>query len=123
MLRMQRNFDNFLNIKIKNLSKATKENIVYSNRIFNEFLQEIYKKTTDEVIEEARQDKYPDEVIIEVLQDWVNSMSEKVSYRTLRTYCSGINKYMKYQKILLDLTDIEWPQNMQGKRDYDGKLM
>ncbi|MDH3312007.1 MAG: hypothetical protein OEM28_02535 [Nitrosopumilus sp.] len=120
---MQRNFDNFLNIKIKNLSKATKENIVYSNRIFNEFLQEIYKKTTDEVIEEARQDKYPDEVIIEVLQDWVNSMSEKVSYRTLRTYCSGINKYMKYQKILLDLTDIEWPQNMQGKRDYDGKLM
>lgn len=114
-LRKDKNWENFLE-KIKNLSKAAKENITYSNRIFDEFLQKIYGKTLDEVITEAKKDEEPDEVILEVLQDWVNSVSDKLSYSGLRTYASGINRYLKYQKIRIDLKDIEWPQNIQEER-------
>ena len=32
----------------------------------------------DEVIVEARKDEFPDEVILEVLQGWLNSMAQKV---------------------------------------------
>ncbi|MCH9657180.1 hypothetical protein K0U27_00560 [archaeon] len=116
MLRKEKNFDNFLNFKIVNLSKSSKESIAYSNRIFNEFCLRTHGKTTDQVIQEARQDDDPEEIVLEVLQDWVNSMSQKVGYSALRVYSSGINRYLKYQKIRLDLKDIEWPQKIQEER-------
>ena len=116
VIRKERSFENFLNDKIKNLSDATKENIIYSNRVFNKFLQENYHKTTDEVIAEAKVDDEPDEVILEVFQAWINSRSDKLSYSALRVYASGINRYLKYQKMKIDLTDIEWPAKLQEER-------
>ena len=59
---------------------------------------------------------FPDEVVLEVLQDWVNSLSGRLSYSALRVYVSGVNRYLKYQKIRLDLNDVEWPQNIQEER-------
>jgi len=116
LLRKEKNFDNFLNDKIVNLSKSAKESIVYSNRIFNEFCLKTHSKTTDDVIKEARLDDDPEEIVLDVLQDWVNYMSHKVGYSALRVYSSGINRYLKYQKIRLDLKDIEWPQKIQEER-------
>ncbi|MDH3766378.1 MAG: hypothetical protein OER82_11300 [Nitrosopumilus sp.] len=54
MLHKQRNFDNFLNDKIVNLSDSSKESIIYANKIFNDFCLKIHKKTVDEVIIEAK---------------------------------------------------------------------
>ena len=52
MLRKEKNFKNFLNDKIVNLSDSSKESIIYSNRIFGEFCQEEHDKTLDKVSED-----------------------------------------------------------------------
>ena len=71
MLRKEKNFENFLNDKIVNLVDSSKESIIYSNRIFGEFCEKTHGKTMDEVITEDRKDEFPDEVILEVLWDWL----------------------------------------------------
>ncbi len=116
MKRKEKNFENFLNDKIFNLSDSSKYNITYSNRIFDEFCQKKHNQSYDEIIKEAKNDEYPDEFILEVIQDWVNSLSKQLNHTTLVNYVSGINRYLKYQKIRIDLRDIEWPQNIQEER-------
>jgi integrase len=70
----------------------------------------------DELIKEAKKDDYPDELILEVLQDWINHFAGNLQHNTLVNYVSGINRYIRYQKIRIDQKEIEWPQNIQEER-------
>ena len=116
MIRKEKNFKNFLNDKIVNLSNSAKYNIIYSNRIFNEFCLKNHNQTLDEIIKESKKDDYPDELILEVLQDWINHFAGDLQHNTLVNYVSGINRYLRYQKIRIDQKEIEWPQNIQEER-------
>ncbi|MGH1567272.1 MAG: hypothetical protein ACRBB5_07650 [Nitrosopumilus sp.] len=40
----------------------------------------------------------------------------KKDHSTLRVYLSGINRYLKYQKIRIELKDIELPMKIQEER-------
>lgn len=116
MIRKEKSFQHFLDNKIVNLSESSRYNIEYSNRMFSEFCLKKYAQTFDNVIAAAKKDDDPDELILEVLQDWVNSVAGKLSYSTLVNYISGINRYLRYQKIRIDQKEIEWPQNIQEER-------
>jgi len=116
LIRKEKNFDNFLKDKIANLSKSSKENIIHSNKIFNEFCIKTHNQTLDEIIIESRKEEFPDEMILEVIQDWINHIAGKLQHNTLVNYISGLNRYLKYQKIRIDQKEIEWPQNIQEER-------
>jgi|APSaa5957512535_1039671.scaffolds.fasta_scaffold13373_2 integrase len=116
MIRKEKTFENFLNDKIVNLSASAKYNIIYAHKILNGFCIEIHNQTLDEIIKEAKNESDSDEIILEVIQDWINKNSNKFQHTTLINYVSGMNRYLKYQKIRIDQKEIEWPQNIQEER-------
>ena len=95
---------------------ATKRKYCLCKLHFWWILSKNHGKKTDQLIIKAKKDEEPDEFVLEILQEWVNEMAKKVGYSSLKAYASGINRYLKYRKIKIDLKDIEWPQNIQEER-------
>lgn len=116
MIRKAKTFENFINDKIVNLSDSAKYNITYAHKILDEFCIKNHSQSLDEIIQEAKNDSEPDEIILEVIQGWVNNNVKNLNHATLVNYVSGMNRYLRYQKIKIDQKDIEWPQNIQEER-------
>jgi len=116
MNREEKNFETFISKKIVNLSDGYKEIIIYSNRLFNEFCLKKYKLTVDQVIAEAKKDEEPEDYMLEIFQDWVNIWVKKVGHSAMRNYMSGVTSFLKYEKIRIDLKDVELPKKIQEER-------
>lgn len=74
----------------------------------------------DEVLADILQikeiEKREDE-ITDIMQDWVNLVSQTKTYNTIKVQLSGINKYLKYYKIKIIFSEeIEFPPNIQEAR-------
>ena len=100
--------------KIQNLSPGRKESIKISNRKFDEFCLNNYKKSRDEIIvyvktldNEEREDQ-----LLDLAQEWLNHLHKTLVVSSIRVKITDINRYLKYHKIGMDTKDLEWPQEM-----------
>jgi len=113
-----RNYKDFLE-KIVNLSESRKRSINMANKKFNTFVLETFNKTTDQIIQQVKslegdEKEYRLDAIV---QSWINSLSrEKIGRKAIKVYLSGVNRYLKYNKLSVDSNDLELPQNMQEER-------
>ncbi len=113
-----RNYNHFLE-KIVNLSESRKRSINMANKKFNTFVLEVYNKTTDQIIQQVKslEGDEKEDFLYDVVQSWINSLSrEKIGRKAIKVYLSGVNRYLKYNKLSVDSKDLELPQNMQEER-------
>jgi len=114
-LRKEKNWENFLE-KIQNLSDSRKIAIIQSNKLFNNFCIGNYSKTTDDIIKYSKALSLDDseETILDILQEWLNHLHTKnLVVPTIKFYLTGVNRYLKYYKIRIELKNLEWPQQLR----------
>ena len=116
MGKKEKNFENFCNDKIVNLAEGTKYHILLANKRFNEFCLKHHNQSVEELVKEARQDDDPEEYVMEILQDWVNSLAKTLGDSALRSNVSGVNRYLKYLRIRLELKEVEYPNKLEEER-------
>ena len=63
-----------------------------------------------------KQKRTRNQTVLEVLQDWVNSIVDSLNHSSIRTYLAGINRYLQYQKIRINLKDVELPMKINEER-------
>jgi len=113
-----RNYNHFLE-KIVNLSESRKRSINLANKKFNTFVSETYNKTTDQIIQQVKslEGDEKEDLLEDVVQSWINSLKrENIGRKAIKVYLSGVNRYLKYNKLRVDSKDLELPPSMQEER-------
>ena len=113
-----RNYNHFLE-KIVNLSESRKRSINMANKKFNTFVLEVYNKTTDQIIQQVKslEGDEKEDLLYDVVQSWINSLSRaNIGRKAIKVYLSGVNRYLKYNRLSVDSKELELPQNMQEER-------
>lgn len=99
--------------KLLALPKATRRNKEYAVKSFENFCQEKYEKSSNEVIEEiltikkGQSDEY-EEALYGMLQEWINwSKWKGIGNYTIKTQFSNLRKYLFHRKIKTNEQDIK----------------
>lgn len=111
-LRKIKNWDNFM-IKWQGLSEARLEGIEIANRQFNKYCVDIYGKNREEIIEYIKSfddEDQKDELITDLVQEWIHHLHKNNVVSVIRVKISGLNKYLKYKKIGIDTKELVYPQ-------------
>ena len=90
-----------------------------ANRKFNTFVFETYQKTTDQIIQQVKslEGDEKEDLLCDVVQSWINSLSrENIGRKAIKVYLSGVNRYLRYNRLSVDSKELEFPQNMQEER-------
>ena len=90
-----------------------------ANRKFNTFVFETYQKTTDQIIQQVKslEGDEKEDLLYDVVQSWINSLArEKIGRKAIKVYLSGLNRYLRYNRLSVDSKELELPQNMQEER-------
>ena len=113
-LRKERTWNNFMN-KLQNLSKARLQSIEISNRKFNEFCIDHYKKSRDEIIDYVKSldNEEREDELLEVLQEWINHLGKTLTVSSIRVKLTDVNRYFKYHKVRVDTKEIEFPPELK----------
>jgi len=89
---------------------STREGIKYALNNFEMFCsKQLRQKNMEQVIKELLRFKpnKREEVVFDLLQQWISWNSSKVSPSTIRVYCSAITRYLNYRKIKLTQQEIK----------------
>jgi len=111
-LRKIKNWENFMK-KWQGLSSARLEGIEIANRQFNEYCVETYGKNREEIIDYIKSfddEDQRDELITDLVQEWVHHLHTTNVVSVIRVKISGLNKYLKYKKIGVDTKELVYPQ-------------
>ena len=97
-LDSQRTTESYFESKLKNKSKSFQRNTAKVLKQFESFCVTIYNKPASDIINELNRldDSRKERITFEVLQKFVNYLSEKVRPNTLSTYFSGFKPYLAY---------------------------
>jgi len=113
--------ENYRTDKLSTKSQSTKNNFEVAIKSLDQMVAKNFKvKDFDKVLEDTLQikeiEKREDE-ITDIIQDWVNLVSQTKTFNTIKVQLSGINKYLKYYKIKIIFSEeIEFPPNIQEAR-------
>jgi len=119
---LERTRSRFFDSKIKTLSTASRVGIGISLKHFDEFAKKNFDGIDIEGVishlnslpEKEREDK-----LFQILQDWINYLDSK-GITAIRTYFSGLNRYLRYHKIKLTKEDIKeeltFPRKIEEER-------
>lgn len=116
-----RNRENYRTDKLLTKSQSTKNNFETAIKSLDQMVKENFQvENFDTVLQDILQikeiEKREDE-ITDIIQDWVNLISQTKTFNTIKVQLSGINKYLKYYKIKIIFSEeIEFPQHIQEAR-------
>ncbi len=116
-LRKIKNWENFMK-KWQGLSEARLEGIEIANRQFDKYCVDVYGKKRDEIIDYIKSfddEDQKDELITDLVQEWVHHLHQSNVVSVIRVKISGVNKYLKYKKIGIDSKELVYPQDLYEK--------
>jgi len=87
------------------LSTSRQNQIRLAIERLDKFCFESYKNNLDHVIDEALKNRDPTELMLDVLQEWINSV--ELDRATINGYFSGVRKYLYYNRIKITSEDIQ----------------
>lgn len=97
-LDSHRTTESYFEIKLKNKSKSFQRNTEKVLKQFENFCIIDYNKPASDILNELNRldNSRKERIIFEVIQKFVNYLSEKVRANTLNTYFSGFKPYIAY---------------------------
>lgn len=99
--------------KLSSAPESTKRNKVYAVKMFEQFCQKKYEKSSEEIIKEIikiKQDQSEEyeNALYGMLQEWINwNKKRKIGSYTIRTQFSNLRKYLFHMGIKTNEQDIK----------------